>query len=123
VNLPEEEMTEVEAPKKTTKSDILKVEKRVIDLELVIAELKESLKVIDVKAISDLKQKIEDLEDLVWVQDAGMIELKKILDSMQSKIAELTVPPELQEKISSIESSTYCSRNGKLAHQIDGIGR
>jgi chromosome segregation ATPase len=89
---------------KTSESDILKVEKRVIDLELGIAELKATRKAIDIKAISDLKKKVEDLEDMVLVEDAGMIEIKRILDSIQSKIAEVEISPELREKVSRLET-------------------
>lgn len=89
------------------KKDILEIEKRVVDLELAVNELKEGFKGLDLNAISELKQRLEDVEDLVMVENAGIIELKKMLEEATkvppTPAPEITLPPNLEERLVSLE--------------------
>jgi len=88
---------------KTSKTDLLKIEKRVIDLELAVTELKEGIQSIDVSMIPELKEKVEDLEDLIMVEQAGILELKKLLE--ESKPEKPAIPEDLETRLKSVESS------------------
>ncbi len=46
------------------KLSLLQTEKRLVNLEVAIAELEEKLKKVDLEGIQNLKQKVEDLEEL-----------------------------------------------------------
>lgn len=87
------------------KLSLLKVEKRFVDLELMVNELKEKLQEANFEEIKNLKERIDDLEDLIMVEQAGIIELKKMMEDVGSKLKppQLTVPDELKERIAKIE--------------------
>ncbi|MHA1743339.1 MAG: hypothetical protein ACTSV6_03695, partial [Candidatus Heimdallarchaeota archaeon] len=52
------------------KLSLLQIEKRFVDLEVALGELNEKIKKVDVKAISEMKQRMEDIEDLIMVEQA-----------------------------------------------------
>jgi chromosome segregation ATPase len=90
------------------KLSILQMEKRFVDLEVALCELNEKLKVLDAAAVSELKQRVDDVEDLIMVEQAGILELKKMLEEAQEKAKEpqaapsaVTISPEELEKIAS----------------------
>ncbi len=83
------------------KKDILQLEKKMVDLEISVTELKESLKNIDLSSISELSQRVEDVEDLAMVEQAGIIELKKVLGEKPKE--EVEVPSGLEDRIKKIE--------------------
>ncbi|OGW52412.1 MAG: hypothetical protein A2Y81_03420 [Nitrospirae bacterium RBG_13_43_8] len=86
---------------KAPDTDFLRIEKRVIEMELSIGEIKDSIQKIDVSAVPKLKQEVDDTKDLIMVEQAAIIELKKILEQREKP----QIPEELEQKISSIESS------------------
>ncbi len=89
--------------KDTSKKDILQLEKRLVDIELAVTELKESAKSTNLSMIPELQQKIEDVEDLIMVEQAGIIELKKMME--ESKPEKPAIPENFEERMKSIESS------------------
>ena len=92
--------------KESSRKDILQIEKRLVDLELVVTELKESIeniKSIDVSMVPDLNQKVEDVEDLVMVEQAGIIELKKMLEEEKGAQTPAPMTLELEEKLKTFE--------------------
>lgn len=111
--------------------NMLQSEKRLVDLELSIAELKQNLdrfKDVDSSALNnlaempDLKQRVEDLEDLVMVESAGIEELKDIMeavrDRMQSEAQGQTVSPavagQMQANIGAVD---------QMRAQIESLAR
>ena len=88
---------------KSSKNDVLLVEKRVIDLELGLDELKETVQKIDVSGIPELTQKVSEIEDLIMVEQAAVLELKKMLEKGQPDT--LPIPEELDNRIKSMETS------------------
>jgi len=86
-----------------SRKDILQLEKKLVDLELAVTELKESISSIDVSMVPDLKQRLDDVEDLIMVEQAGIIELKKMLD--ESKPEKPTIPEGLEGRLKSIEDN------------------
>ncbi len=110
-----EPVAPVNVPSKSQqKSDedvnMLQAEKRLVDLELGIAELRQNLerfKDIDSTALSglaqlpDLRQRVEDLEDLVMVESAGIEELKDIMEAVRDRMQ-----GEAQQQGSQVDAAT-----------------
>ena len=93
-------------PNMTSKSDLLKIEKRIIDLELTVSEMKDSAKNLDYSAVSDFKQRIEELEDLIMVEQAGISELKEMMEETDTpEILEGKVDENLEKRVRNVESS------------------
>ncbi len=110
-SLPEDEPTEskkgipkIKLPKtdSTVKRDIAFVQKKIAELEIAISEVQENIQKIDFSGLEDLKQRVEDIEDLTMVENAGVIELKKFLVEIKEK-TQSSIPPELDEKINNLE--------------------
>jgi len=85
------------------KKTLLQTEKRIMDLEVSVSELAEKLKEIDLKEFSAVKDRIEELEDLVTVEQVGIIELKKMLEEFREK-AGIELVKEKIEEISATKS-------------------
>jgi chromosome segregation ATPase len=84
------------------KLSLLQAEKRLVDLEVAVSELNEKLKDVDLKELVDLKTRVEDLEDLIMVEQAGIVELKKLLEDVVSRPTP-SIPEDLEEKLKSLE--------------------
>jgi len=67
-------------PEEKFKLSLLNIERRFVDIEFAISELVARVKDIDVDAIGDFKTRVEDLEDLILIEQAGIIELKRIME-------------------------------------------
>ncbi|MEM5766439.1 MAG: hypothetical protein QW423_02295 [Candidatus Aenigmatarchaeota archaeon] len=70
---------------------LLQVDKRLVNLEIAIGEIKEKLKsiqIIDVETINSIRERLDELEDLIMVENLGGFELKKILEDLNSKTTE-----------------------------------
>jgi chromosome segregation ATPase len=107
------------------KLSLLQTEKRLVDLEVAVTELKElkeKIKDIDfsqVAEIPNLKQKIEDLEDLVMVENLGIEEVKKVLSEAKIKLENI---PESTEKISELyEALKKIQEVEKKIENIDAV--
>lgn len=85
------------------KLSFLQTEKRLVELEVALSDLQEKLKDVDIESINEIKQKVEDLEDLIMVEQAGIIELKKILEEFGEKIKKPTKIPEIEKEIAEIK--------------------
>ena len=67
------------------KLSILNMDKRFVDLEMTISELSESVKAGNVESLRLLNQRVEDIEDLILVERAGLVELKGLMESVDDK--------------------------------------
>ncbi|MEM5772885.1 MAG: hypothetical protein QXL86_01510 [Candidatus Aenigmatarchaeota archaeon] len=70
---------------------ILQVDKRLVNLEIAIGEINEKLKslqTIDIQTIHEIKERLDELEDLIMVENLGGVELKKLLETLESRTTE-----------------------------------
>jgi len=74
------------ARKENLKLELLQIKKKVIELELSLANIEKKIKDFDFAEFSKLKDRVEDLEDLIMVDNAGIVELKKMLENLNGKI-------------------------------------
>lgn len=87
-------------PDKSSETSIrlLKLERRLADLELAVKKLKEEL---TSTATEEFKQRFEDVEDLVMVENALMIELKKMMEDVKTESEKVAG---IREKIEALTS-------------------
>lgn len=87
------------------KKDVLQIQKKIADLELGATELKETLTKFDTAVLDDIKQRVEDVEDLTMVENAAVIELKNMLEAAAPKAEQPqeVVSPQLEERLNSLE--------------------
>lgn len=69
-------------PEEKFKLSLLNMEKRFVDVEFAISELAAKMKDLDVEDLKTLKSRLEDIEDLILVEQAGIVELKRIMESV-----------------------------------------
>ncbi len=90
------------------KMSLLQTEKRLVELDMAVTELrdlKEKLGEFDpaqlqkLSDIDEMKQKVEDLEDLIMVENAGIIELKNMITGESEKSAEQAQQPVQQTEV------------------------
>lgn len=82
------------------KLSLLQVEKRFIDIETSLNEVQEKISGIDLSSVGELTGRMDDVEDLLMVEQAGIIELKKMLEEVQThmqKEAEASAQPQEQQ--------------------------
>jgi len=90
------------------KLSLLQLQKRMTDLEVAISELKESVETGAGKSgdVAELGQRVEDVEDLIMVEQAGIMELQKMMQQAQEHFQSLgaEVPEETEKRIETLES-------------------
>ncbi len=85
------------------KKDVLQLQKKVADLDLVATELKEAFENMNQPDTESLTQRVDDLEDLTMVENAALIELKNMLTGSTNPAEQNTVMTELEGKVTSLE--------------------
>lgn len=78
---------------------LLKLERRLADLEFSLKKLKEEF---ESTGVSDFKQRFEDVEDLVAVENALMLELKKMMEEVKAESANVT---DVRKKVEEMETA------------------
>ena len=94
----------------------LQVDKRLVNLELVLGELNEkikSLKVIDPETANAIQERLDDLEDLIMVGTLGGTELKEMLENINSQINEVA------KKTAALSPEEYQKIESSLLQKID----
>ncbi|MBI2084551.1 MAG: hypothetical protein HYT70_02995 [Candidatus Aenigmarchaeota archaeon] len=111
----------VKAPRvdTTMKRDIAFLQKKVADIEIGISEIQDKAQKLDATELDGLKQRLEDVEDLTMVENAGIIELKKMLEASQQPV-ETKVPEELTARLSAIEEKISAAPQMDTT-QIDAV--
>lgn len=94
------------------KLTLLQMGKRFVDLETSITELKDKINEIGSQGTSSLQQRIDDLEDLIMVEQAGILELKKMMEEAKEK--------EKMPDVSSIVSKSN-ERIGSIEKEVSAI--
>jgi chromosome segregation ATPase len=109
-----EEPENFEKPESKYKLTLLQMDKRFVDLETAITELREKAKEVIAPSISPLQQKVDDLEDLIMVEQAGILELKKMLEEAKGKLEQApdlsSVISKSNEKLNSLEKEISALR-------------
>ena len=99
------------------KLSLLQLQKRMTDLEVAISELKESVETGAGKAgdVAELGQRVEDVEDLIMVEQAGIMELQKMMQQAQEHFQSLgaEVPEETEKRIETLESDIDTLKTGR----------
>jgi chromosome segregation ATPase len=94
---------------KKFKLSLLQIEKRLLDLEVAIGEIKEKLDGFDLSEISDIKERLEDVEDLATLENVGILEFKKMIEEIKERLKDIkninTSIISLQKKIAELETS------------------
>lgn len=110
------------------KLSLLQIEKRFVDLEVAIGELGEKLKAVDVTTVAELKQRMDDIEDLIMVEQAGVLELKKMLEEAQKRAeappvvpTAVSISPEELEKVASTVTAKWEERFVNLEKKLAAI--
>jgi chromosome segregation ATPase len=89
------------------KLTLLQIEKRFVDLEVGLGELKDKLKDVNPEQLSSLNQRMDDIEDLTMVENAAVIELKKMLEGISQKFGSIPSAaeeiPKLNQRLDSLE--------------------
>ena len=80
-----EDFTDVAKIENKFKLSLMNMEKRFVELEMVISELSERLKSGQIEPIKALNQRIEGIEALMLVEQAGLNELKKMIAHADKK--------------------------------------
>ncbi|MBI1979043.1 MAG: hypothetical protein HYS62_03225, partial [Candidatus Aenigmarchaeota archaeon] len=83
------------------KRDVSFLQKKLAELEIAVSEVQENVQKIDLSELEGFKQRMEDIEDLTMVENAAVIELKKMLE--ETKPGQQDASPQLEEKIGSLE--------------------
>ncbi|MBI2542710.1 MAG: hypothetical protein HYW24_00795 [Candidatus Aenigmarchaeota archaeon] len=97
-------------PKKTAQKmdsqfrrDLAFLQKKIADLEIAISDIQEGAKKVDMDDFEGVKQRVDDMEDLVMVENAGIIELKKMLEGMQAGSQLVPAVEELKGRLNALE--------------------
>ena len=96
------------------KLKLLDLEKKVVELEINVSIISESLKKLEATKLNEVLEKFEEIEDLVMIENAAVAELKELLEA--SSTEEIKNDLEefkrgFEEKINDINSSLVASLN------------
>jgi len=94
------------------KVDLLNLEKKFVDTELSVAEIKEKLKNISISEpkggmedLTGMKERMEEIEDLIMVEQAALLELKKLIEEKGVvSPGAVSVPPEIETFKSTLDN-------------------
>lgn len=67
------------------KLTLIQMEKRFVDLETALSETGDKLKDINLDSVTALEKRVDDIEDLIMVEQAGILEIKKMMEAEQQK--------------------------------------
>ncbi len=95
------------------KLSLVNMEKRFVELEMTISELSERLKAGQIESIKVLNQRVEGIEDLILVEQAGLGELKKMMERADTRFQTAI---ELDKRL---ESRLEGKLKGKLEEELE----
>ncbi|MEM5805322.1 MAG: hypothetical protein QW156_00800 [Candidatus Aenigmatarchaeota archaeon] len=113
----EENQDDSSSIEKKFKLSFLQMEKRLLDLEVALSEIKDKLKDFDATNLAELKQRLEDVEDLAMLENVGILEFKKMMEEIKERLEDMkninSNVVNLQNKITELE------RTHKAMSEID----
>lgn len=118
----------IKIPIDNTKRDLSFLQKKISELEISVSEISESIEKIDLSKINGMEQKVSDIEDLIMVENAAVLELKKMLEGQAA--GQDAKPNEeitnrlnaLEEKISNVpRAQTDTTQIDELKSSVENI--
>jgi len=112
------------SPEDKFKLSLLSVEKRFVELEGAIGEMQQKLQNIQAPDTKDLEQRISDLEDLIYVEQGGIEELKGMLEGQKDEKEssnQQVAAEEVQKIVDPILAKAKSEIDSKLDHLKNGL--
>ncbi|MDT7859154.1 MAG: hypothetical protein RQ930_03920 [Candidatus Aenigmarchaeota archaeon] len=96
------------------KLKFLELEKKFVELEMNVSKINESLKKLEATKLNEVLERFEEIEDLVMIENAAVVELKELLeasttDEIKKDIE--AVKKDFEERINNINSTLSSSLN------------
>jgi chromosome segregation ATPase len=101
------DMETVVKPEDRFKLSLLSMDKRFMDLEFAISEIAARVKDIDPENLKTLDQRIESMEDMVMVEQAAVLELKRVMEGVDQgfrDVASLRDVEDMRERVRRVEN-------------------
>jgi chromosome segregation ATPase len=100
------------AEEENLKLKFLDLEKKFVELEMNVSKINESLKKLEATKLNEVLERFEEIEDLVMIENAAVVELKELLEASNTdeirKDLE-AVKKDFEEKINNINSTLSSS--------------
>ena len=90
------------------KLTLLQMEKRFVDLEASISDVGEKMKDINMDTVTAMQKRVEDIEDLIMVEQAGILEIKNMMEAehqRQENFADVSAIGKLEDRLNKIDQS------------------
>jgi chromosome segregation ATPase len=94
------------------KLKFLDLEKKFVELEMNVSKINESLKKLEATKLNEVLERFEEIEDLVMIENAAVVELKELLEASNTDEIKKdleTVKKDFEEKINNINSTLSSS--------------
>jgi len=96
------------------KLKFLDLEKKFVELEMNVSRINESLKKLEATKLNEVLERFEEIEDLVMIENAAIVELKELLEASNTDEIKKdleAVKKDFEEKINNINSTLSSSLN------------
>jgi DNA repair exonuclease SbcCD ATPase subunit len=104
------------AEEENLKLKFLELEKRFVELEMNVSKINESLKKLEATKLNEVLERFEEIEDLVTIENAAVVELKELLERTDTE----GVRKELEETKKSLEDR-FNSLASTLEENLENI--
>jgi chromosome segregation ATPase len=104
------------AEEENLKLKFLELEKRFVELEMNVSKINESLKKLEATKLNEVLERFEEIEDLVMIENAAVVELKELLERTDTE----GVRKELEETKKSLEDR-FNSLASTLEENLENI--
>ncbi|MFH1623048.1 MAG: hypothetical protein ABIA12_00810 [Candidatus Aenigmatarchaeota archaeon] len=101
------DVASVVKPEDKFKLSLLSMDKRFMDLEFAVSEIASRIKDIDPENLKTLDQRIESLEDMIMVEQAAVMELKRVMEAADQGfrgVASLRDVEDMRERVRRVEN-------------------
>jgi len=102
------------AEEENLKLKFLDLEKKFVELEMNVSKINESLKKLEATKLNEVVERFEEIEDLVMIENAAVVELKELLEASNTDEIKKdleAVKKDFEEKINNINSTLSSSLN------------
>jgi len=95
------------AEEENLKLKFLDLEKKFVELEMNVSKINESLKKLEATKLNEVLERFEEIEDLVMIENAAVLELKELLEASNTDEIKKdldAIKKDFEEKINNINS-------------------
>ena len=95
------------AEEENLKLKFLDLEKKFVELEMNVSKINESLKKLEATKLNEVLERFEEIEDLVMIENAAVVELKELLEASNTDEIKKdldAIKKDFEEKINNINS-------------------